>query len=298
MNPAKMFWGLLIVAFGVLILLANLGFLPLGFWWALWQFWPVLLVVLGLSLIFGRKSNSASWIFLSITVILIVATGLISYHYPKVINYDHQTYSYSEEIEDAESLALRVDFGAGGMNIGASDTKLIEGKASTYTKTTLKRSGGIDTHVIVDQAPMKGWFFLNPDIYTKKNEIELNISDDLPLDLAINTGASSFDLDLSDLLLEKLDLDFGASDGKIKIGEKVNNVEVKIETGASSLKLYLPKEFGIKIESSSGISSNNFEEIGLNRSNGKWESDNYGKAEKKADIDLAMGASSIDVELY
>jgi hypothetical protein len=52
----SMFFGLLIILIGALLLLNNWGLLEGGFWgW----FWPLLLVVIGLSIILRRPSKSS-----------------------------------------------------------------------------------------------------------------------------------------------------------------------------------------------------------------------------------------------
>jgi len=298
MSIAKLFWGLVLITIGVLILLANLGVLPGGFWVSLWQYWPLLLVIIGLSVMFKKKGGAGAWIFFSISVVLITAVGLLSYYYPTDTKLEYSEITFEEDLGQAEELTLRVDFGAGDLTIAGSELMLIEGDANTYTETNLTRTGKSDAKVVVDQKPLKGWFFLNPEIYTKKNEVNLKVTDHLPVDLAINTGASSFDLDLEDVMLTKLNLDFGASDGTIKIGDKVADVDMEIDTGASSLKLILPEGFGIKVESSSGASSNNFSDVGLSRNDDIWKSDGYDDAENQIKIDISMGASSIEIELY
>lgn len=52
----SIFWPILLVGVGVIWLLANLEIIPGWNWWNLWRLWPLLLVVIGLDLLFGRHS--------------------------------------------------------------------------------------------------------------------------------------------------------------------------------------------------------------------------------------------------
>ncbi len=50
------FWGIILLLFGVLFLLDNLGIMCFDFWGFIGDWWPVILIVLGISIIFKRKS--------------------------------------------------------------------------------------------------------------------------------------------------------------------------------------------------------------------------------------------------
>ena len=53
----RYFWGLLLVGLGVLLLLDNLNVLDFGNFLA--EFWPILLMIVGLLIIFGKRPNRA-----------------------------------------------------------------------------------------------------------------------------------------------------------------------------------------------------------------------------------------------
>lgn len=299
MNNSKVFWGVLFITSGVLILLSNFAVLPNGFFESFWKFWPLFLVLIGLSIIFNKRGLIGAWIFIMLSIAFLLFAGVYSYYYPKVTNYNLSKYVFSEEINEVEELDLDIDFGAGDLTITSSDQKLFLGQAETMSPTTLKRiDDNNKSRISIKQDPISGWFFTNPKHYAKANKSEFAVAKNIPLLLNIDTGASKFVLDLDQTMLKKLDLKFGASDGEIRIGEQVIKTDINIETGASSLKLYLPQKSGIKIISNSGASSNNFSEVGLIKNDKIWKSQNYDEAKNLIDINLSMGASSIDLELY
>src|SRR5205807_1061054 len=66
---------LLLVAVGVILLLNNLGVIPWAIWVALGQLWPIVLILLGVELLVGRRS---AWLGTAIAVVVIVAAFAIA----------------------------------------------------------------------------------------------------------------------------------------------------------------------------------------------------------------------------
>jgi len=52
----SVFWGIVLLVLGVLFLLGNLDIMYFDFWDFIGDWWPVILIVVGLSIIFKRKS--------------------------------------------------------------------------------------------------------------------------------------------------------------------------------------------------------------------------------------------------
>jgi hypothetical protein len=63
-------WPVILIALGVLFLLNNLALLSISFWRTLWRFWPIILVLIGIELLFGR---SHPWIGTAIAVCVVAA---------------------------------------------------------------------------------------------------------------------------------------------------------------------------------------------------------------------------------
>ena len=69
-SPGLPIFALLIIAAGVVLLLQNLGILKWELWIEIWRFWPVVLIAVGVSLIFGRR---LPWLSAGIVVALLAA---------------------------------------------------------------------------------------------------------------------------------------------------------------------------------------------------------------------------------
>lgn len=69
----NLFVPLLLIAVGVLLLLSNLGVVSGDVWSLIWQFWPLLLIVIGLDSIFKREGIVASTFLIGIGLIFLLA---------------------------------------------------------------------------------------------------------------------------------------------------------------------------------------------------------------------------------
>ena len=64
----------MLIGFGVLLLLSNLGVFPESGWAVLWRFWPVALVALGLDVLIGRRSLGG---VIASGVLILISVGML-----------------------------------------------------------------------------------------------------------------------------------------------------------------------------------------------------------------------------
>ncbi len=75
-------FGILLLYLGIVFLLQTLGVLPWGLWAKLWQFWPVLLIIMGLGMLFRHHKP---WLVgLLILVLLLACLGIAIWQYGPV----------------------------------------------------------------------------------------------------------------------------------------------------------------------------------------------------------------------
>ena len=76
---------LILITVGILLLLNNLNLVPWSIWQDLWQFWPVLLILWGVQMVFG-PSLIGKLITFCITVLVLV------YLFTHVINFNQNSF--------------------------------------------------------------------------------------------------------------------------------------------------------------------------------------------------------------
>src|SRR5438132_4034551 len=69
---APILWPFLLIAAGVIFLLNNLEVLPWSVWNQLWRLWPLILILIGLEILLGRRSPALSFLL----ILLILAAGV------------------------------------------------------------------------------------------------------------------------------------------------------------------------------------------------------------------------------
>ena len=80
-SPRSLFGPLLLIAAGVLLLLIQMGYVPIANLWAVAYLWPVLLIFAGLGLIFRR---SLPWAWDVIALLVVVALFLAVIYAPRI----------------------------------------------------------------------------------------------------------------------------------------------------------------------------------------------------------------------
>ena len=129
--------------------------------------------------------------------------------------------------------------------------------------------------------------------------------------MALGTGASSIDLDLTDLRVTRLHVAAGATDLDIRMPARAGDVEVVIDAGAADIDVWIPDGVEARIVNDSGFSSFNIShrfpslesqgwsaEYGTIGGRGPGEiysSRGYGEAENRIYVEVNGGASSISV---
>lgn len=298
MNSNKLFWGLLLLAVGILWLLGNLGVISGDFWIEIWRLWPLLLVLWGISLLIGKDSKfGLVFSALSVVIVLLAILGFgWLYNNQKILTGDSNSTSISEPLEAGTTSGdLNLKFGAAKMNISSGTDKFVEGSADTFSGVDISRStSGATQKVEIDQVSNKPVFWGGRG----RNTIDLKLNESIPYDLNLDTGASQFDLDLSKLKITAFTINGGATSGEVKLSNLTNECDVEIASGASSFTLKVPQNSALKIDNKAGLSSNNFKNLNLEQDGNVWQTAGYNGAEKRIKITFSAGASSINIERY
>ena len=121
----------------------------------------------------------------------------------------------------------------------------------------------------------------------------MTLSPDVTYTLDLDYGATDLNLDLTNLKVDSIDIDSGASSADIKFGEYPT--KVTIDTGASSLDFKFPKDIGVKVHVEGGAISTDLDDFTKEDKDYLY---NYDEGKNNIEIIINAGASSIKGELY
>ncbi len=289
----SVFWGLLFILVGVLLLLDNLGVVEVNFS-NIWQLWPVLIVGTGVSMLSLR-----GWLGGIVTFILVAATlGLVGFAVLGSSVFIDDTTSVEGSIPrgtEVKSLDINIDTGAASINLSSNTNQSLdyaqEGDDSIKVDATSSFKSDVQYVNISTNSDKMFW------LGNFRNDLTFSLPQSLPVALTIDAGASSLKGDLSQVQLSKLTVDMGASSIDLKLGALAARQTISFDTGASSIKLKIPTASGVRVETDQGLSDVRFEGVDK-QSDNVYQSANFASAPQQITIQAKLGISSFRIERY
>ncbi|MCP4582641.1 MAG: hypothetical protein GY839_13610 [candidate division Zixibacteria bacterium] len=312
MKVSSLCWGVVFLGAGLFFLFINMGYLDHYVWVRLLALWPIALIAIGLALIFNKTKLK----YLAFTAPLLFALAFVwvafsewgycrsfdfnyKYNSRSSANYGREVYEYVVESDpEVKRLDVDLDFGLGELWVGGTSNTLFNGDFEyRRSKPNCKyKTVGDEGRIEVRSRDLRGLNIFRKHNF--KNDARIFIADYLPLELTIDIGAASVDLDLSEHKLKKLNLDTGAAEVDLRLGCGEDDLEIDIDSGASDITIIIPHDMGLEIDADVALSSTNFRRAGLEKVRGIYRSDNFNSAECKATISIDSGVSEIKIQYY
>ena len=200
--------------------------------------------------------------------------------------------------DKAKELDVTLNAGVGQLNVYGGANEWVDGEA-TYNSDDLKPKlkynlTGKKGKVKIEQ--------VKKDLsLTKLNNIkstwDLGLTDEIPISLEVNTGASETFLNLQGLQLRNLNIHAGVGDITIDLsGDWKDSFDVDLEIGVGQSTIILPKDVGVKIKSSKGIGQSNFKGF-ISEGNGTYVNEAYKDADVKIIVNTELGIGQANFEL-
>ena len=232
------------------------------------------------------------YIGLVIGVILFAASGCNT-----VVGGEVKEESISIKKDKARELDVELNLSVGELTLSKGAEDWVEGSIK-YGKKKLKpeviyNRKGNKGEVIIKQKNLNS--FNNSNV---KNEWNLELTDNVPMNLSVDSGVSSTELDLQGLMLEKLDINAGVGDLHVDLGGDAweNSFETNITTGVGEATVILPSEVGVKIKSEKGLGTSNV--VGfISQGEGVYVNEAYEEADVILTVNTEMGVGDITFKL-
>jgi len=306
MKTSHIFWGTLFIVLGLLVLLNNFAAINLH-WGNLWQFWPILLVLIGISMLvknkFGKSALAgAAAILLALLLFTSVklTTDFIKGDFEFVLNddedYNFAITEYQESFDTTITKAkLYLDAGLGSFNIGDTTSKLIFVKTEGIEKHYKLTKQVHDNVSKLNLKMKKTTFHLGKNKF--KNKVEISLNENPTWDINIDGGAASMNLDLTKFIIENIDVGMGAAALYVKLGSLSDRIRLNVDAGASDIDIMVPEEVGCQVRTDDVLSSKNLHGFTKIKS-GFYRTAEFDESGKKIFIEIDCGVSSINISRY
>jgi hypothetical protein len=243
----SLFWPIVMIGVGVIWLLTNVGIVETSSLRTLVRMWPLILIVIGLDIIFGRRSPFLGALIGLGAVALVVALVILAPSLGIEPTGELRTLEYSEPIGEAVSARIDLDLERYPTTVDAlTDSELlIDATLDTVTDVDFTVRGTQDKTVSIRPVSddIFGWDWFD----AMDAKWEIGLSAEVPLDLTVDIGSGSATLDLAELILTELEIDGGSGSTRLSLPAVDDEYAVQIDGGSGS--------FNIEIESGAAISA-------------------------------------------
>jgi hypothetical protein len=201
------------------------------------------------------------------------------------------------EKDKAKQLEVEVNMGAGELTVESGSKEWVTGEASYNNKdlepeVSYKLTG--DTgEVSIDQSKSND---INVSKGGLKNEWELQLTNEVPIDLVVDSGASAGTLKLSGLNLNDLEINAGVGDMTVDLsGDWKKSFDVNMDMGVGVTTLILPKDVGVKVISEKGLGVRTVEGL-TSEGEGVYVNDKFDKSDIVITINAELGVGEFEIK--
>ncbi|MEO8609880.1 MAG: DUF5668 domain-containing protein [Chloroflexota bacterium] len=331
-NGRSLFWPLILIGAGLVWLLTNVGILQPASLNILFRLWPVILIVLGLNLLLGRRSPAVGTLIGLGGVAVVILLMLVGPSLGWAKSAEVKTASYEEAVGDAQSAHISLD-----LSVADTTVKALTDSNDLF-QADLTYIGDLDYEVVNE--PVKtislrqvnesngGIRFLDWNFWDHDQKLnwDIGLSKNVPLDLDVTSGVSNSTLDLQDLDLTSLhvnsgvgsteltlpamqdsytvDISGGAGSTNITV-EEGTTVDFTIQGGVGSVTVDVPEGAAVRVEASTGVGSvnvpTNFASVSGDThkfvgEDGVWESAGFENSDRPIVIHYEDGVGTLTVK--
>jgi hypothetical protein len=206
-----------------------------------------------------------------------------------------QTESRSVDLGDAKSVSVDINFGAGNLDVVGGSEKLLEADFK-YNVAKLKPQVEYTDSTLVVEEPNNITLPLLQNGKNIRNEWNLHLSNEVPMDLRVNMGSGTSDLEMSGLSLNHMEISFGSGTSVINLNDQWrHDLDVVIDSGATDITLKLPSAIGVRVEINSGRTT--VAASGLTQEGNTYTNAAYGVSDVTLHVTMSRGSGRIGLEV-
>jgi hypothetical protein len=288
---------LVVIAIGVVVLLANLGVLSPEAWQRLGDLWPLLLVILGLQLILNHTMPRQQATLTGLAAATVIVAGAVAYAaWAPAGQFGTQRADSSERLSGVTAGTLDLSYSAASTLVQTAGLGEVMYQAHVdYPSGEHPPAISLDQQSGTVGIARNGSF--NPFRLFGSNQrhLKVTLNNRIPWTIRVSGGASNVHLDLRELHLTHLEISGGVSDVTVQLGMPKGGDNVQFTGGASNLSLRLPSTSQWNLSASGGVHGLTINGVTVGSADGfHRQSSGYGSAGDRFDVQVTGGVSNLD----
>ena len=294
--------GIILIAIGIIALMVTFFDLEIV-WSELAKFWPVFVIIFGISILPLNKFLKSVFVIILILLSCILyynnvndnTKHLASFSYDMIdddVNVQEFSEPYNINVKTAD---VEINYGAGSLFLSSPVDYLVKAtNASNYIMQ--------DFSVVYDGNNAEINFEGGNDVSIngnafKSNNFNIALNKNPIYDFEVNLGACDMNFDFSPYKVSNLEINSGACNIDIKLGDLSEFTVVVLATGVSDIRIGIPEKSGCRIKCESVLSNKNFD--GFDKKSGSlYETSNYIIADKQINIQFEGAISDFEIYRY
>ena len=304
MNREKIAPGLILIGIGLLFLLRNMGVIH---WWtmgSLLRFWPLVLVVVGINIIFHNHPviTTITWVAFFAIVVGFAITNPTQPPWNRMIgtpwnNVVHMNTSESVDLSvpmepNLEKALLKLNTGAMKLKMEATDQELLVVKDFPFNPELRlnDKDNGRQKEISLSTSSVN---FIGPNDEYRESLIQVNKN--VVWSLEAKLGAAASEMDLREVPFERINMEVGAGDFRLKLSQTDMDSQVNINAGASQVVLELPRDINARITAKNVLSQTSIDGRYWNQQGDEYTSMAFDPRKPVMEIDIKMGVGRLEI---
>ncbi len=293
--------GLYMLLAGFVLLWITLGFLKMNIIFQFLRLWPLLFIVVGIDVVFGKTrflvfKIAAPLIVIGSVMGLIYVSQNGDLFHPRKVELSKVSRGVTAPNKTTD---FNIDFSYGKLRVSgdrrnSQDLVYIDLSSLSGIKPSVSFKEFERENLIEIASNSLSKYVFSP--WDSDHLWDVRINGNVPVKTKFKTYASSNKLDVSNLKISEFTLDTKFGSNEIIFGDSIR--KASINSLGSKISILIPKEIGIKIYLNKMLIVDNFKELGLERGFKKYESPNYEEVEKRLDLDLNLKLSQLEIKFY
>ena len=252
-----LFTPVVLISLGTIILMINLGYLSWSIWGLVFRYWPVLIILAGVSIVFHRSFSTWWGALITLFIVVALAAGIVRYAGQQpVLGEALPTSQVQESLGSASEANITISPAAGIVNIHSNPESgsLISGKVITVADEKIDQQNLSQGSTAIYTIHSRGLWRTTTFGQNAPVTWDLGITSEVPVALFFELGAGQANLDLRGIMLKHLKVNTAVSALNVTLPEQGNFIGT-INGAIGDLVVYVPKDLSIQIHASGGLNS-------------------------------------------